>query len=168
MLARAIGNLLFACCRVIFYCFALTSLMLKHVVNRSLIAHPIKRTIINTPIRRPIPTKARAILERVMATYDDVLFPGGDLDRPITISAANRYIRRIRDGLPIEDWRTHDFRRSLSTGASELGVMPHVVEKMLGHELGGVLAVYNKHDWLKDQLEGYELYAEKLDSYFPD
>ncbi|PSU58375.1 tyrosine-type recombinase/integrase [Photobacterium phosphoreum] len=119
----------------------------------------------NTPIRRPIPTKARAILERVMATYDDVLFPGGDLDRPITISAANRYIRRIRDGLPIEDWRTHDFRRSLSTGASELSVMPHVVEKMLGHELGGVLAVYNKHDWLKDQLEGYELYAEKLDSY---
>ena len=44
--------------------------------------------------------------------------------------------------------------------------MPHVVEKMLGHELGGVLAVYNKHDWLKkDQLEGYELYSEKLDSY---
>ncbi|MEC6814450.1 tyrosine-type recombinase/integrase [Photobacterium toruni] len=81
------------------------------------------------------------------------------------ISAANRYIRYIRDGLPIEDWRTHDFRRSLSTSASELGVMPHVVEKMLGHELGGILAVYNKHDWLKDQLERYELSAEKLDSY---
>ncbi|OBU29303.1 hypothetical protein AYY22_01945 [Photobacterium kishitanii] len=31
-----------------------------------------------------------------MATYDNVLFPGGDLDKPITISAANRYIRRIR------------------------------------------------------------------------
>ncbi|MUI53012.1 hypothetical protein GNP86_02950 [Aliivibrio fischeri] len=30
---------------------------------------------------------------------------------------------------------------SLSTGASELGVMSHVVEKMLGHELGGVLSV---------------------------
>jgi len=36
---------------------------------------------------------------------------------------------------------------------------------MLGHELGGVLAVYNKHDWLDDQLEGYELYAEKLSSF---
>ncbi|NAW63782.1 tyrosine-type recombinase/integrase, partial [Photobacterium halotolerans] len=110
----------------------------------------------NKPIRRPIPSKARAILERVMETYDDVLFPGHDLDTPITISAANRYIRRIRTSLPLEEWRTHDFRRSLSTGASELGVMPHVVEKMLGHELGGVLAVYNKHDWLEEQLEGYE------------
>ncbi|MGR5062011.1 tyrosine-type recombinase/integrase [Photobacterium sp. DNB22_13_2] len=119
----------------------------------------------NKPIRRPIPTKARAILERVMATYDDVLFPGQDLNTPITISAANRYIRRIRASLPLEEWRTHDFRRSLSTGASELGVMPHVVEKMLGHELGGVLAVYNKHDWLDEQLEGYELYAKKLFDY---
>jgi len=43
--------------------------------------------------------------------------------------------------------------------------MPHVVEKMLGHELGGVLAVYNKHDWLDGQLEAYELYAEKLSSF---
>ena len=81
------------------------------MVNRSLIAHPI---------RRPIPAKVRAILERVMATYDDVLFPGGDLDKPITISAANRYIRRIKDGLPIDDWCTHDFRRSLSTCAQSL------------------------------------------------
>ncbi|MCQ1059999.1 tyrosine-type recombinase/integrase [Photobacterium sp. ZSDE20] len=116
----------------------------------------------NKPIRRPIPTKARAILERVMETYDDVLFPGQNLNTPITISAANRYIRRIRASLPLEEWRTHDFRRSLSTGASELGVMPHVVEKMLGHELGGGLAVYNKHDWLDDQLEAYERYADKL------
>ncbi|MGF1702454.1 tyrosine-type recombinase/integrase [Photobacterium makurazakiensis] len=102
----------------------------------------------NKPIRRPIPTKARAILERVMESRfiqkkDDVLFPGQNHNTPITISAANCYIRRIRANLPLEEWRTHDFRRSLSTGASELGVMPHVVEKMLGHELGGVLAVYN-------------------------
>ena len=97
-----------------------------------------------------------------MESSDDVLFPGHELNSPITISGANRYIRRIRDNLPLESWRTHDFRRSLSTGVSELGVMPHVVEKMLGHELGGVLAVYNKHDWLDDQREAYELYADKL------
>ena len=119
----------------------------------------------NKPIRRPIPTKARAILERVMETYDDVLFPGQDLNTPISIAAANRYIRRIRDSLPLERWRAHDFRRSLSTGASELGVMPHVVEKMLGHELAGVLAVYNKHDWLDDQREAYEMYADKLTDF---
>ncbi|GHA57680.1 hypothetical protein [Photobacterium aphoticum] len=54
----------------------------------------------NKPIRRPIPTKARAILDRVMETYDDVLFPEQYLNTSITISAANRYIRRIRASLP--------------------------------------------------------------------
>lgn len=84
---------------------------------------------------------------------------------PITISASNRYIRCIRASLPLEKWRTHDFRRSLSTGASELSVIPHVVEKMLGHELDGVLAVFNKHDWLDEQREVSELYAERLVAY---
>ena len=49
-----------------------------------------------------------------------------------------------------------------STGISELGVAPHVVEKMLGHDLGGVLAVYNKHDWLDEQLEAYNAYGDML------
>jgi hypothetical protein len=48
----------------------------------------------------------------------------------MTLSTRNKYIRRLRVTLNLEYWRTHDFRRLLSTGASELGVMPHVVEKM--------------------------------------
>jgi hypothetical protein len=41
-------------------------------------------------------------------------------------------------------------------------VAPHVIEKMLGHELGGVLSVYNKHDWIAEQKDAYDLYAEKI------
>lgn len=43
-------------------------------------------------------------------------------------------------------WRTHDFRRTLVTRLSEMNVEPHVTERMLGHELGGIMSVYNKHD----------------------
>lgn len=48
------------------------------------------------------------------------------------------------------------------TNLSGEGVAPHVTEKMLGHELTGVMAVYNKHDWLDEQKEAYELYADKI------
>lgn len=41
------------------------------------------------------------------------------------------------------------------TRLSENQLMPHVTEKMLGHELGGIMAIYNKHDWLDEQLVGY-------------
>jgi hypothetical protein len=33
---------------------------------------------------------------------------------------------------------------------------------MLGHELVGVMAIYNKPDWLLDQKEAYEKFAEAL------
>ena len=56
----------------------------------------------------------------------------------------------------------HDFRRTISTRLSEQGILPHVTEKMLGHELGGVMAVYNKHDWINDQLEAYELWCKMI------
>lgn len=113
-------------------------------------------------IRRPIPKHIKPMLERLMNIYDEYLFPGASLHKPICISAANRYIRRLRDNLNLPHWRTHDFRRSISTTCSELGTMPHVTEKMLGHELVGVMAIYNKHDWLSDQKEAYEKFADAL------
>jgi hypothetical protein len=33
---------------------------------------------------------------------------------------------------------------------------------MLGHVLGGVMGVYNKHDWLEEQLKGYNLWASLI------
>ncbi len=59
-------------------------------------------------------------------------------------------------------WRAHDFRRTLVTRLSEMNVEPHVTERMLGHELGGIMSVYNKHDWIEAQRKAYELHADKL------
>ncbi len=113
-------------------------------------------------IRRPIFKQIEPLLEKAMLTYDKVLFPGNLITESLTISAANRYIKRIREGLDIGYWRAHDFRRTLVTRLSEEGVAPHITERMLGHELGGVMAVYNKHDWIEGQKEGYEIHADKL------
>ena len=95
-------------------------------------------------------------------TYGDILFPGPDLKQSMTISGANRFLRRIEASLGIGEFTAHDFRRTLATRLSEEGVAPHVIEKMLGHELGGVLSVYNKHEWIAEQKAAYELYAEKI------
>lgn len=123
---------------------------------------PKEHSKMNTVIRRPIFEQIKPLLERAMETYDQILFPGADIKQPITISAANRYMLRIREGMDIGYWRAHDFRRTLVTRLSEDGVQPHVTEKMLGHELGGVMAVYKKHDWIEDQRTAYELHADKL------
>jgi len=40
--------------------------------------------------------------------------------------------------------------------------LPNVTEKMLGSVLGGVMAVYNKYNWLKEQALAYQMWTEKL------
>lgn len=123
---------------------------------------PAEKSKTKKIIRRPIFDAADTLLKKAEMTYGEVLFPGEDLKTPITISGANKFLRRIRGSLGIGDFSSHDFRRTMATRLSEEGVAPHVIEKMLGHELGGVLAVYNKHDWIAEQKDAYDLYADKI------
>ncbi|HHS9742135.1 site-specific integrase [Raoultella planticola] len=123
---------------------------------------PAEKSKTNKIIRRPIFSAADDLLKKAEMTYGNVLFPGEDLKTPMTISGANKFLRRIKDSLGFGEFSSHDFRRTLATRLSEEGVAPHVIEKMLGHELGGVLSVYNKHDWIAEQKDAYDLYAEKI------
>jgi len=123
---------------------------------------PAERSKNKKIIRRPIFKHAELLIDKAAMAYGNVLFPGPDLKTPMTIAGANRFLGRIQKSLDIGGFTAHDFRRTLATRLSEDGVAPHVIEKMLGHELGGVLSVYNKHDWIEDQKNAYELYAEKI------
>lgn len=123
---------------------------------------PAEKSKTGKIIRRPIFDAADNLLKKAEMTYGNVLFPGPDLKKSMTISGANRFLGRIEASLGIGEFSAHDFRRTLATRLSEEGVAPHVIEKMLGHELGGVLSVYNKHEWIAEQKAAYELYAEKI------
>jgi len=138
------------------------SLLSEFDFNEGIWTVPSTRSKMGNIIRRPIFAEAEALIKKAETAYGEVLFPGPNLKRHLSISAANRYIKRIQSTLGIGEFTAHDFRRSLATRLSEEGVAPHVIEKMLGHELGGVLTVYNKHDWLAEQKAAYELYASRI------
>lgn len=123
---------------------------------------PTAHSKMGNVIRRPIFSQVEPYIEKLLNMGNEVLFPGQEMDRAIDRSSSNLFMRKLRETIDVAEWRTHDFRRSIVTNLSSEGVMPHVTEKMLGHELGGVMAVYNKHDWMKEQKEAYELYADKI------
>ncbi|MCD2528742.1 site-specific integrase [Providencia huaxiensis] len=123
---------------------------------------PREHSKMGNVIRRPIFKQVEPYIERLLNNGNEVLFTGQEIDKAIDRSSANLFMRKLRESIDIPEWRTHDFRRSIVTNLSSEGVMPHVTEKMLGHELGGVMAVYNKHDWIDDQRDAYELYADKV------
>lgn len=59
-------------------------------------------------------------------------------------------------------WTPHDLRRTFATRLAGLGVAPHVVEKMLNHTLGGVLATYNRYDYAAEREQASTLWAKEL------
>lgn len=63
------------------------------------------------------------------------------------------------------DWTPftpHDLRRTMATRLADLGVAPHVVEKMLNHQMEGAMAVYNRGEYLSERRAAWRLWGAKL------
>ncbi|MFT6905867.1 MAG: integrase [Oleiphilaceae bacterium] len=127
---------------------------------------PAERSKTKKAIRRALSTKVIELIRSLNLPYGserEFLIPGQSARKPLTSHAQNRFVQRLNERMKLERFVPHDFRRTIVTRLSENGIMPHVTEKMLGHELGGIMAIYNKHDWLDEQLVGYDLYWELLE-----
>lgn len=59
-------------------------------------------------------------------------------------------------------WTPHDLRRTFATRLAGLGIDPLVVEKMLNHTLGGVLATYNRHTYDAERKAAAVLWSTEL------
>jgi len=57
----------------------------------------------------------------------------------------------------------HDLRRTATTRMNELGIAPHVVEKILNHSMQGVMAVYNKAEYADERTAAMQTWADELD-----
>lgn len=60
------------------------------------------------------------------------------------------------------DFTPHDLRRTFASRLSDLGVMPHVIEKLLNHKMEGVMAVYNRAEYWPERIAAQKLWDRKL------
>ncbi len=120
------------------------------------------------PFERGLSGKVVGILREVFELYPefDQVFPPATKkeDRPMAASVLLNIAIRLRDEMTIEHWAIHDLRRTAKTKMAELGVAPHISEKVLGHKLSGVLAIYDQHGYLKEQREALDLLATHVQS----
>jgi len=137
-------------------------------LNLNMWVLPSNRSKTGKQIRRPIPSLAKQIIFDLDQTYGEggFLIPGAHRNTCMDTHSVSRITKRtwgkLHTQYNTESFTVHDFRRTVSTRLSEVGVLPHVTEKMLGHELGGIMAVYNKHDWIDEQITAYEQWCEMI------
>ena len=62
--------------------------------------------------------------------------------------------KRLDELSDVTDWRLHDIRRTVVSGMAQLGIAPHIADKILNHQSGtisGVAAVYQRHEFLPER-----------------
>jgi integrase len=64
--------------------------------------------------------------------------------------------------LPLAAFRPHDLRRTFRSRLADLGVLPHVAEKLIAHRLGGVLQVYDRAEYLPERAAAMAAWDAKL------
>lgn len=64
------------------------------------------------------------------------------------------------------DWSPHDLRRTFATRLADLGIAPHVIERALNHTMQGVMAVYNRNEYLPERRAALEAWGAELAGIF--
>lgn len=116
----------------------------------------------------PLIPEAMEIYERIPKPPNgDYLISSNGGKRPVW-TATPEALTRIRQGAEarldrkIERWTIHDLRRTAATHMARLGVDEIVVERVLGHRIGGVKAVYNRYRYIDEKRAALNLWAAEL------
>jgi integrase len=111
----------------------------------------------------PLSEPALAILQR-RPRVGDFVFGRGSRVGFQGWSARRRTLDAAIGGLR-PDWVLHDFRRLASTTMhDELGIQPHIVERVLAHvgHQAGVAGVYNKAEYLTEKRRALTRWADHV------
>src|SRR5262249_43263494 len=108
---------------------------------------PAARTKNNVPHVVPLSQPAGQILRSLPHTGDDLALPGRARGPFNGFSKAKD---RLNEAVGFCNWVLHDLRRTLATGLQRLGVRLEVTEAVLnhvGHSRGGIVGIYQRHEW---------------------
>ncbi len=78
-----------------------------------------------------------------------------------------KFMSRVRenakvDGNQIPHWTGHDLRRTGRSYMGRLSVPTHISELLLGHKMPGIVAVYDRYDYLEEKREALDAWGREL------
>lgn len=127
---------------------------------------PAERMKNKEPHRVPLCEMALKVIEsaRPYSGNSEFVFQSSfKKDFPETVRALSRAINRHFAEMGFEERFTpHDLRRTMRTRLAELGEPDHIAERVLGHKLQGVMAIYNRHSYDAEKRQALEKWENRL------
>jgi integrase len=107
----------------------------------------------------PLSKAAQSILGAMPVIGDTFVFTH-DGTRPI--NGFSRFKTKLEQLSGVVGWTIHDLRRTSRSLMSRAGVSADIAERCLGHVIGGVRAVYDRHSFLEEKRAAFEALAKEV------
>jgi integrase len=78
------------------------------------------------------------------------------------IGGYQRHKQAIDEASGVSDWRIHDLRRTARSLLSRAGIATDHAERCLGHVIGGVRGVYDRHEYFEEKTRAFEALAAQV------
>jgi integrase len=105
----------------------------------------------------PLSTTAKAILDATRIIDGSKWAFTNDGRR--AVDGMSWYKKRIDEMSGVTGWRLHDLRRTARSLLSRAGVNADIAERCLGHVIGGVRGVYDRHAYVEEKRRAFEALA---------
>jgi integrase len=116
---------------------------------------PASRNKTKVDLLRPL---SKAALAALPAKLGEWVWAVNGL--PLTISSLRK--QALDEASGVTGWVIHDLRRTARSLMSRAGVPADHAERCLGHVIGGVRGVYDRHEYLDEKRQAFEALAAQV------
>jgi len=120
---------------------------------------PADRNKTKLDLVRPLSRTAREIIESLPKAGPFVFTTNGTTP----ISNFSQFKRRLDAASGTQGWTLHDLRRTARSLMSRAGVPTDHAERCLGHVIGGVRGVYDRHEYHAEKQQAFEALASLIE-----
>jgi integrase len=122
---------------------------------------PKERSKTNTETTLTLSAAAKRVLEELPRIEGcDYVFT---TNASAPISGFSVFKLRFDIACGVTNWRLHDLRRTARSLMSRAGVNPDIAERCLGHVIGGVRGVYDRHQYIEEMRRAFEALANQIE-----
>jgi integrase len=122
---------------------------------------PAARNRTKIELVRPLSGAAQAVLAQVPH------IAGGRFTFSITgknpLGNLSRHKRQFDEQSGVTGWTLHDLRRTARSLMSRAGVSSDHAERCLGHVIGGIRGIYDRHAFHHEKAQAYEALAAQIE-----
>jgi hypothetical protein len=130
----------------------------KEIVGSDWILPAARNQKTGLDLVRPLSKRAMALLPK--RGDDDAFVFGHVPDKPLRGYGSLK--RRLDAASGVTGWRLHDLRRTARTLLSRVRVSVDHAERCLGHIVGGVRGIYDRHEFHAEKADAFEALSRQI------